>query len=80
MPRATMAIQMFGFRREQGRLAEFAPVIRLLAARAPAGIGAPGRVALLVEQGMEAEASRELTQIAAEGLDPFREIAVARRP
>jgi DNA-binding CsgD family transcriptional regulator len=65
---------MFSLRREQGRLAELASVIRILAggerARAP---WRPGLVSLLVELGMESEARRELARIEEEGLDQFRE-------
>jgi DNA-binding CsgD family transcriptional regulator/tetratricopeptide (TPR) repeat protein len=63
-------IQMFGIRREQGRLAELAPVIRLLAGEG--GHWGPGLVSVLVETGMETEARRELRRIAAGGLDVFR--------
>jgi DNA-binding CsgD family transcriptional regulator/tetratricopeptide (TPR) repeat protein len=67
-------IQMFSVRREQGRLAELAPVIRILAAEGGRhGPWRPGLVAVLAELGMEAEARRELAAIAASGLDPFRE-------
>ncbi len=67
-------IQMFGIRREQGRLAELAPVIRILAGgEGREGPWRPGLVALLAELGMEAEAKRELSTLAAEGLEPFRE-------
>ncbi|MBV9607854.1 MAG: AAA family ATPase [Solirubrobacterales bacterium] len=70
----TFGIQMFSLRREQGRLAELAPVIRILAAgNRGEGPWRPGLAALLVELGMEAEAQRELLHIAAEGLDPLRE-------
>jgi DNA-binding CsgD family transcriptional regulator len=66
-------IQMFGVRREQGRVAELAPVIRMLAGRpGSSGPWQPGLVAVLVELGMEAEARRELARIRAEGLDVFR--------
>lgn len=67
-------IQMFGIRREQGRLAELAPVIRILAAQ-PGSVSSwrPGLVSVLVELGMESEARRELACVRAEGLDPFRE-------
>jgi DNA-binding CsgD family transcriptional regulator/tetratricopeptide (TPR) repeat protein len=66
-------IQMFGIRREQGRLAELAPVIRLLAGRAEGdGPWRPGLASLLVELGMEAEARRELARVAADGLDELR--------
>jgi DNA-binding CsgD family transcriptional regulator/tetratricopeptide (TPR) repeat protein len=69
----THGIQMFGIRREQGRLTELAPVIRLLAA----GQGReepwqPGLACLLAELDMRAEAQRELRRIAAVGLEPYR--------
>ena len=67
-------IQMFNIRREQGRLAELAPVVRILAGdENRAGPWAPGLAALLAELGMEAEARRTLARVAAEGLDRFRE-------
>src|SRR5205823_6017192 len=67
-------MQMFGVRREQGRLAELAPVIRILAGqRGSTGPWRPGLVAVLVELGMEAEARRELARVRAEGLQGFRE-------
>jgi DNA-binding CsgD family transcriptional regulator/tetratricopeptide (TPR) repeat protein len=67
-------IQMFSIQRERGRLAELAPVIRILAGGAArAGPWRPGLAALLVELGMESEARRELSRLVAEGLDPFRE-------
>jgi DNA-binding CsgD family transcriptional regulator len=67
-------IQMFSVRREQGRLAELAPLIRMLAGQSgSAGFWRPGLVSVLVELGMEAEARQELERIAAEGLDVFRE-------
>lgn len=62
-------IQMFGIRREQGRLAELAPVIRMLAS---ADAWRPGLVSLLCELGMEDEARRELARVASEGLEQFR--------
>ena len=50
-------IQMFGIRREQGRLAELAPVIRLLAGQpGSSGPWRPGLVSVLVELGMDAAA------------------------
>jgi DNA-binding CsgD family transcriptional regulator len=65
---------MFSIRREQGRLAELASVIRILAADDRAhGPWRPGLASLLVELGMEAAARRELARIASEGLEPFRE-------
>jgi DNA-binding CsgD family transcriptional regulator len=67
-------IQMFGIRREQGRLAELAPVMRMLAARrAGGGPWRPGLVAVLVELGMESEARRELARVRADGLGALRE-------
>jgi DNA-binding CsgD family transcriptional regulator/tetratricopeptide (TPR) repeat protein len=66
-------IQMFGVRREQGRLAELEPVIGLLAGSGgPAGVWRPGLAALLAELGMEDEARGELEQIRREGLAPLR--------
>jgi DNA-binding CsgD family transcriptional regulator/tetratricopeptide (TPR) repeat protein len=66
-------IQMFGVRREQGRLAELAPAIRILAGEAEReGPWGPGLVAVLAELGMEREARRELSRIASEGIDGFR--------
>jgi DNA-binding CsgD family transcriptional regulator len=65
-------IQMFSVRRERGRLAELAPVVRILAADTREGPWRPGLAALLAELGMEAEARRELSQLVADGLDPFR--------
>ena len=65
---------MFSVRREQGRLPELAPVIRILAGNAErAGPWLPGLVSVLVELGMEEEARRELSRVAVEGLDGFRE-------
>ncbi len=70
----TYGIQMFSLRREQGRLAELASVIRILVAgdreRSP---WRPGLASLLVELGMESAAKRELARIASEGFDAFRE-------
>ena len=61
-------IQMFSVRREQGRLAELAPVVRVLAARPDRdGAWRPGLAALLVELGMEREARRELARLAPTG-------------
>ncbi len=73
-PSAIYGVQMFSIRREQGRLAELAPVIRVLAGGARTG-GAwrPGLAALLAELGMEDEARRELVQLRREGLAALRE-------
>jgi DNA-binding CsgD family transcriptional regulator/tetratricopeptide (TPR) repeat protein len=66
-------IQMFGIRREQGRLAELAPVIGLLAGTGgPGGAWRPGLAALLAELGMEDEARRELSLVRREGFEPMR--------
>jgi DNA-binding CsgD family transcriptional regulator/tetratricopeptide (TPR) repeat protein len=70
----TYGIQMFSLRREQGRLAELAPVIRILASDGrERGPWRPGLASVLVELGMEAEARRELDRIMHEGLDALRE-------
>ncbi len=69
----THGIQMFGVRREQGRLAELAPVVRILAGEADReGPWRPGLVAVLAELGMEREARRELSRLAVEGIDGFQ--------
>jgi DNA-binding CsgD family transcriptional regulator len=69
----TYGIQMFSLRREQGRLAELAAVMRVLTASdRNHGPWRPGLVSLLVELGMEAEARRDLAQIHTDGLDQFR--------
>jgi DNA-binding CsgD family transcriptional regulator len=66
-------IQMFSVRREQGRLAELAPVIRLLAGGSSHDSAwRPGLASLLTELGMETEARRELARVAEQGLDDFR--------
>jgi DNA-binding CsgD family transcriptional regulator len=67
-------IQMFGVRREQGRLAELAPVMRVLAAGDRGG-GAwrPGLAAMLAELAMEEQVRGELDRVQAEGLGPLRE-------
>lgn len=65
-------IQMFGIRREQGRLAELAPVLRVLAADDQGGAWRPGLVAVLAELGMDDEARRELRRITDGGLDALR--------
>jgi DNA-binding CsgD family transcriptional regulator len=73
-PSGVYGIQMFSVRREQGRLAELAPVVRILAGEGGReGPWRPGLVALLAELGMEAEARRELAAVAAGGLGAYRE-------
>jgi DNA-binding CsgD family transcriptional regulator/tetratricopeptide (TPR) repeat protein len=67
-------VQMFSVRREQGRLPELAPVIRILAGKdRPEGPWLPGLVSVLAELGMQEEARRELSRVASEGLDAYRE-------
>jgi ATP/maltotriose-dependent transcriptional regulator MalT len=69
----THGIQMFGIRREQGRLAELAPVLRVMAGgERLRGAWRPAFAALLAELGMEDEARRELARVHEEGLDQFR--------
>ena len=72
-PSGVYGIQMFSVRRERGRLAELAPVMRVLAADpARSGPWGPGLVAVLAELGMETEARRELARVLGDGLEPFR--------
>jgi len=67
-------VQMFGIRREQGRLAELAPVVRVLASSAgPGSAWRPGLAALLAELEMVDETRQTLACVLAEGLDPLRE-------
>jgi DNA-binding CsgD family transcriptional regulator/tetratricopeptide (TPR) repeat protein len=69
----THGIQMFGVRREQGRLAELAPVIRILAGEGERdGPWRPGLAVVLAELGMEHEARRELSRLATEGIDDYQ--------
>jgi DNA-binding CsgD family transcriptional regulator/tetratricopeptide (TPR) repeat protein len=69
----SFGIQMFGIRREQGRLAELAPAVRILAGDPDRkGPWRPGLVAVLAELGMEAEARQELAKLAAAGIEGFR--------
>jgi DNA-binding CsgD family transcriptional regulator/tetratricopeptide (TPR) repeat protein len=73
-PSGTYGVQMFSIQRERGRLAELAPVIRILAGGAAReGPWRPGLAALLVELGMQSEARRELARLVADGLEPLRE-------
>ncbi|MBV9534374.1 MAG: AAA family ATPase, partial [Solirubrobacterales bacterium] len=70
----TYGIQMFSLRREQGRLAELAPMVRILTSGGrERGPWRPGLASVLVELGMHTEAQRELDRIAHEGLDALRE-------
>jgi DNA-binding CsgD family transcriptional regulator/tetratricopeptide (TPR) repeat protein len=69
----TFGIQMFGIRREQGRLAELAPAVRILAGDPDRkGPWQPGLVAVLAELGMETEARQELAKLTAAGIEEFR--------
>jgi DNA-binding CsgD family transcriptional regulator/tetratricopeptide (TPR) repeat protein len=70
----TYGIQMFSIRREQGRLAEVAPMVRLLARESGTEtLWRPGFASLLAELGLEDEARRELARVASEGLDALRQ-------
>jgi DNA-binding CsgD family transcriptional regulator/tetratricopeptide (TPR) repeat protein len=72
-PTATYGVQMFGIRREQGRLAELAPVVRILAAsKDQGGAWGPGLAAVLAELGMHDEARRELNRVRDRGLIELR--------
>ncbi len=72
-PSGVYGIQMFSVRRELGRLAEVAPVVRVLAGQpAREGPWGPGLVALLADLGMRAEAGRELSRLMRDGLEPLR--------
>lgn len=66
-------IQMFGIRREQGRLAELNAVARMMAGNErSAGVWRPGFAALLAELGLLQDASRELARVRQEGFDQLR--------
>jgi DNA-binding SARP family transcriptional activator/DNA-binding CsgD family transcriptional regulator/tetratricopeptide (TPR) repeat protein len=69
-PSTDYGIQMFGIRREQGRLAEVVPAARDLMSRPPDGVWRAALVALLVELDMTADAERELAAMRSEPLDP----------
>jgi len=66
-------IQMFGIRREQGRLAELEPLVRLFT-HDDQGDGAwrPGLALLLAELGLRDEAAEQLRLIRADGFEPLR--------
>jgi len=65
---------MFGIRREQGRLAELAPAVRILAGEPDRdGPWRPGLAVLLAELGMEEEARRELARLGDAGIEGFRD-------
>jgi DNA-binding SARP family transcriptional activator/DNA-binding CsgD family transcriptional regulator len=65
---ASHSLQLFGIRREQGRLEELRPAVQVLA-RVGRGDWAfqPGLLALLVEVGMHDEAREELGRMRADG-------------
>jgi DNA-binding CsgD family transcriptional regulator len=64
---------MFAIRREQGRLAELAPAVRVLAGgERLRGAWRPAFAALLAELGMEDDARHELARVRDEGLDQYR--------
>jgi DNA-binding CsgD family transcriptional regulator/tetratricopeptide (TPR) repeat protein len=66
-------IQMFGIRREQGRLAELAALIRDFADSGRSNTAwRPAFAVLLAELGMEEEARRELARVRLEGFDGLR--------
>jgi len=65
-------IQMFGIRREQGRLAELAPVVRLLGPGSRDGAWAPALAVVLAELGMEEEARVVLERIDADAIGRMR--------
>ncbi|MGZ4431292.1 MAG: helix-turn-helix domain-containing protein, partial [Gaiellales bacterium] len=72
-PSGSYGIQMFGVRREQGRLSELAPVVRILASGdRRKGPWRPGLAALLAELGMEDEAREQLRIVRERGLDDLR--------
>jgi DNA-binding CsgD family transcriptional regulator len=75
---AVYGIQMFGIRREQGRLGELVPVLSALAEHgSPSEPWRPGLAVVLAEAGMHAEAAQELGRIADAGLESLRESLAA---
>jgi DNA-binding CsgD family transcriptional regulator len=65
---------MFSIRREQGRLPELAPLIRMLASgERSGGTWRPGLTVTLAELGMDDDARTELDRIADNGLSVLRE-------
>lgn len=72
-PSGSYGVQMFGIRREQGRLAELAPVVRILAGGdRGGGAWGPGVAAMLAELGMQDEARRELDWVRRGGFARLR--------
>ena len=79
-PSGIYGIQMFSVQREQGRLAELAPVVRILAGDAAReGPWRPGLVALLAELGMEAEAQARAVAARGRRARPVPRVALAGR-
>jgi DNA-binding CsgD family transcriptional regulator len=73
-PSSVYGIQMFGIRREQGRIAELAPVVRVFAARDREGAAwRPGLAAMLAELDLAEQVRGELDRVQAEGLARLRE-------
>jgi DNA-binding CsgD family transcriptional regulator len=72
-PSGVYGIQMFSLRREQGRLVELAPVVRLLAEGERGSTWGPGLAAVLASLGMHDDARAQLARIRAAGLEPVRE-------
>lgn len=64
---AMHGLQMFGIRREQGRLAELRAVVELLATKEKPAAWRPGLIALLAELSME-KAREELERLRVDGL------------
>jgi DNA-binding NarL/FixJ family response regulator len=72
-PSGVYGIQMFGIRREQGRLAELAPAIQAFVASEEADSAwRPGLAALLAELGLEAEARHQLRLVREQEFEPLR--------
>ena len=65
---ALHGIQMFTVQRERGRLAQVAPLVRLIAARPPEerGVWGPALALLMAELGMADEAQSELRRLCAD--------------
>jgi DNA-binding CsgD family transcriptional regulator len=71
-PAGAYGIQIFGIRREQGRLNEFGSAARVMASSQVHGAWRPALAALLAELGMDEDVGRELAQVRLEGLDRLR--------
>jgi DNA-binding CsgD family transcriptional regulator/tetratricopeptide (TPR) repeat protein len=71
---AAYGMQMFGVRREQGRLAELAPVVRVLASGDRGNqTWQPALAAMLAELSMDEQVREQLDRVQSTGLEPFRE-------